>query len=137
MAANTITRDRLRRLADVKPERGRVLSVFLNLDPTEFATPAARSTAITSVMTEAAHRVDQADGLDHEERQALRADVDRVREALRPGGLFHVNEFVGPSRFQWNSDSRPNNSTLSRQPSGRISQRVEPRPRSIAPPLTR
>ena len=82
MAANTITRTRLRRLADVKPERGRVLSVFLNLDPTEFATPAARSTAVTSVMTEAAHRVDQADGLDHEERVALKADIDRVRETL-------------------------------------------------------
>ena len=39
MAANTITRDQLRRLADVRPERGRVLSVFLNLDPAEFATP--------------------------------------------------------------------------------------------------
>src|SRR5918999_990148 len=51
MAAQTITRGRLRRLADVRPERGRVLSVFLNLDPTEFATPAARSTAITSVVT--------------------------------------------------------------------------------------
>ena len=82
MAANTITRTRLRRLADVKVERGRVLSVFLNLDPTEFATPAARSTAVTSVMTEAAHRVDQADGLEHEERVALREDVDRVRETL-------------------------------------------------------
>jgi hypothetical protein len=82
MAANTITRTRLRRLADVKPERGRVLSVFLNLDPTEFATPAARSTAVTSVMTEAAHRVDQADGLDHAERVALKADIDRVRETL-------------------------------------------------------
>jgi len=82
MAANTITRTRLRQLADVKPDRGRVLSVFLNLDPAEFATPAARSTAVTSVMTEAAHRVEQADGLDHEERMALKADVDRVREAL-------------------------------------------------------
>ena len=82
MAANTITRTRLRRLADVNPERGRVLSVFLNLDPTEFATPAARSTAVTSVMTEAAHRVEQADGLEHEERMALQADVERVREAL-------------------------------------------------------
>jgi peptide chain release factor subunit 1 len=82
MAANTITRTRLRRLADVKPERGRVLSVFLNLDPTEFATPAARSTAITSVITEAAHRVDQADGLEHSEREALKADVERVRETL-------------------------------------------------------
>jgi peptide chain release factor subunit 1 len=80
--ATTITRDRLRRLADVKPERGRVLSVILNLDPTEFATPPARSTAVTSVLTEAAHRVEEADGLDHEERGALKEDVERVREAL-------------------------------------------------------
>jgi peptide chain release factor subunit 1 len=80
--ATTITRDRLRRLADVKPERGRVLSVFLNLDPTEFATPAARSTAITSVLTKAAHRIDEAEGLDHDERAALKEDVERVREAL-------------------------------------------------------
>jgi protein required for attachment to host cells len=82
MAANPITRGRLRRLADVHPERGRVLSVFLNLDPAEFATPAARATAITSVMTEAAHRVDGTEGLEHDEREALRADLDRVREAL-------------------------------------------------------
>ena len=82
MPANTITRGRLRRLADVHPERGRVLSVFLNLDPTEFATPAARATAITSVVTEAAHRVEDADGLAHDEREALKADVERVREAL-------------------------------------------------------
>jgi peptide chain release factor subunit 1 len=82
MAANTITRTRLRRLADVRPERGRVLSVFLNLDPTEFATPAARSTAITSLLTEATHRVDEADGLSHDEREALKQDVQRVREAL-------------------------------------------------------
>ena len=80
--ATTITRDRLRRLADVKPERGRVLSVFLNLDPTEFATPAARSTAITSVLTKAAHRIDEAEGLEHDERAALKEDVERVREAL-------------------------------------------------------
>jgi peptide chain release factor subunit 1 len=80
--ATTITRNRLRRLADVKPERGRVLSVFLNLDPTEFATPAARSTAITSVLTKAAHRIDEAEGLEHDERVALKEDVERVREAL-------------------------------------------------------
>ncbi len=82
MAANTITRGRLRALADVRPERGRVLSVFLNLDPAEFATPAARSTAITSVITEAAHRVDDAGDLEHDERAQLRADVERVRAAL-------------------------------------------------------
>jgi peptide chain release factor subunit 1 len=87
MAANTITRTSLRRLADVRPERGRVLSVFLDLNPAEFATPAARSTAITSVLTQASHRVEEADGLDHEERAALRADVERVREALTSGDI--------------------------------------------------
>ena len=24
-----------------------------------------------------------------------------VRRALRPGGVFHLHEFVGPIRFQW------------------------------------
>ena len=82
MAANTITRSRLRSLADVHPARGRVLSVFLNLDPSEFATPAARSTAVSSVMTQAAHRVDEAKDLSQDERAALRQDVERVRERL-------------------------------------------------------
>src|SRR6185295_19486217 len=87
MAANTITRDLVRRLADVRPERGRVLSVFLNLDPAQFATPAARSTAITSILTEAAHRAEQAEGLDHAEREALKGDVERVRETLQAGDI--------------------------------------------------
>jgi peptide chain release factor subunit 1 len=82
MAANTITRSRLRRLADVRPEHGRVLSVFLNLDPSELPTPAARSSAITSVLTEAAHRVESEHQLEHAEREALKADVERVREVL-------------------------------------------------------
>ena len=46
MATNRFTRGRLRRLAEVEPEHGRVLSVFFNLDPSEFATPAARSTEV-------------------------------------------------------------------------------------------
>ena len=40
MAAQSTTRGRLRRLAELRPERGRVLSIFFNLDPSEFATPA-------------------------------------------------------------------------------------------------
>lgn len=82
MAAPSVTRGRLRRLAELRPERGRVLSVFLNLDPSEFATGAARSTAITSLLTDAAHKVEEAEGLEHDEHQALRADVERVREVL-------------------------------------------------------
>src|SRR5215212_10292213 len=83
MAANTITRGRLRRLAELRPHRGLVLSVFFNLDPSEFGTPAARATEVNSVVTAAAHKVEEAEGLEHDERQALRADVERVREVLR------------------------------------------------------
>ncbi len=87
MAANTITRGRLRRLAELHPERGLVLSVFFNLDPSEFGTPAARSTEINSVVTAAAKKVDEAEGLDHDARQALHADVARVREVLSGSDL--------------------------------------------------
>src|SRR5215475_3245681 len=73
--AEPITQARLRALAEVRPERGPVLSVFLNLDPTEFATPPARSSAITSVMTAAAHKVESKD------------DVERVRDVLAGSDL--------------------------------------------------
>jgi peptide chain release factor subunit 1 len=82
MAAQSLSRGRLRRLADVHPDRGRVLSVFMNLDPSELPTPAARSSAVTSILTEAARRVEDAGELGHDERRALRTDLERVREVL-------------------------------------------------------
>jgi peptide subunit release factor 1 (eRF1) len=85
--AEPITQTRLRALAEVRPERGRVLSVFLNLDPTEFATPPARSSAITSVMTAAAHKVESKEELSHDERMALKDDVQRVRDVLAGSDL--------------------------------------------------
>jgi peptide chain release factor subunit 1 len=80
--AEPITQDRLRSLAEMRPAHGLVLSVFLNLDPAQFATAAARSTAITSVMTAAAHKVEDAKDVSHDDRVALREDVGRVREVL-------------------------------------------------------
>src|SRR3954463_2112313 len=80
--AEPITQERLRALNAVHPEQGRVLSVFLNLDPTQFATAAARSSAITSVITDATHKVEDKDGLTHDELMALRDDVERVHEVL-------------------------------------------------------
>jgi peptide chain release factor subunit 1 len=87
MAADALTRSRVRRIASVHPQSGRVLSVFLNLDPRELPTPPARASAITSVMTDAAHRVDAAEDLSHDEKVALREDVERVRELLRSPGI--------------------------------------------------
>ena len=64
-----------------------MLSVFLNLDPTEFATPPARSSAITSVMTAAAHKIESKEELSHDERIALKDDVERVRNVLAGSDL--------------------------------------------------
>ncbi|HEX2070291.1 MAG TPA: Vms1/Ankzf1 family peptidyl-tRNA hydrolase [Thermoleophilaceae bacterium] len=78
-------RDAIRRLAEVDPGDGAVLSVYVNLDPTEFATADARSTAITSAVDQATRAIaDSGDrrDLSHEAREALRDDVERVREYL-------------------------------------------------------
>ena len=42
-------RDRLRKLAELRLDRPVVLSLYLDLDPTEFATPPARATAVRSL----------------------------------------------------------------------------------------
>src|SRR5215210_234902 len=86
--ADTLTRKRIRRLAELAPERGRVLSVYLNLDPSEFSTPPARASAITSLLNDAQHKVEEIDGdLPHDDRMALRADVDAVRDVLEQPGI--------------------------------------------------
>jgi peptide subunit release factor 1 (eRF1) len=86
MATEPVTRTRLRRLAEVRPERGRVLSVFVNLDPAELPTPPARATAISSILTEAAHRVEKVEA-PHDEREDLKHDLRRVEDVLRAGGI--------------------------------------------------
>src|SRR3954468_6817987 len=76
MQTNQLSPDTLRRLAELRPGAGKVVSIYLNLDPTEFASGAARSTAINSVL-------DQAGRAAREEDPSVREDVDRIREAFR------------------------------------------------------
>ena len=85
--AETLSPSRLRQLAEVQPEQGRVLSVYMDLDPSEFGTPPARASQITSLVTDARHRVDELDDLSHDEQKALRADVEAVRDALSQPGI--------------------------------------------------
>jgi len=84
--ATDITTDRLRELAETRSARGKVLSVFINLDPSVFAAPPARATEISSVIDEASRAVRDRDDLTHDERTALERDIDRVAERLRAGG---------------------------------------------------
>ncbi len=85
--AETLSPTRLRRLAEIQPEEGRVLSVYMDLDPAEFGTPSARATQITSLITDARHHVEALGDLSHDERKALRADVETVRETLSQPGI--------------------------------------------------
>jgi peptide chain release factor subunit 1 len=87
MQANDITRERLRRLAGIRAVEGKVLSLFLNLDPREFATPAARRTEVQSVIDRAARLIRDDDALGHAARASLRADLERVQAELGDGGL--------------------------------------------------
>lgn len=79
MQINQVDAGTLRRLAEMRPESGKVLSLYLNLDPTEFATPAARQTEIDSLLGEAEREAKNGGELTHDERTGLRSDVERVR----------------------------------------------------------
>jgi peptide chain release factor subunit 1 len=88
MAATTKSSGRLRRLADFRPEHGRVLSVYIDLDPSIYPTARERASQITSVLDEAAKRIEeQRDELTHDELVALRSEPERVREQLDPQTL--------------------------------------------------
>jgi peptide subunit release factor 1 (eRF1) len=83
--ATDISTDRLRELAETRSTSGKVLSVFVNLDPRHFAAPPARATEISSVLDEASRMIRDHGDLTHQERTALEADVERVRDRLRNG----------------------------------------------------
>src|SRR3954447_15238161 len=52
MQTNQLSSDTLRRLAELRPD-GKVISLYLNLDPSEFASGQARATEINSLLDEA------------------------------------------------------------------------------------
>ena len=83
MQTSDLTPDRLRHLAEVRPPHGRVLSLYVDLDPSRFATAEARATEINSLLDQA-DRWTRAEGgeLPHDDRVALRNDVRRAREFL-------------------------------------------------------
>jgi peptide chain release factor subunit 1 len=59
-----------------------VLSLYLNLDPSEFATPPARKTAVRSLLDEAERRLRDQNGLSHDDRTALQASLQRAGSFL-------------------------------------------------------
>jgi peptide subunit release factor 1 (eRF1) len=123
MQTNELRADRLRELATLRPEGARVLSVFLNLDPAEFAEPPARASEIRSVVDELRRVARDSDGLAHDAKVALREDVDRVEDYLSsftpkgahgvvvyacgPAGLFEVIRLPRPIETRAVIDDSP------------------------------
>jgi peptide chain release factor subunit 1 len=93
-ARNEITQQSLQRLARLRADGSRVLSVYLNLDPERFATPPARASAVRSLIDDAKRRIESEERV-HAEREQLRSDLDRVADHLRhdrfaDGALAHA-----------------------------------------------
>jgi peptide chain release factor subunit 1 len=78
--ARTITWDELRNLAAFEAEKGCAISLYLNLDPSVSPTPGDVDARLRSLLDEGAKagEANRAD-LTHAQRQALRADFERIR----------------------------------------------------------
>ena len=72
------SKQRLRELGGLRPDGHMVLSVYLNLDPSEFPTQRDRRIEIESLL-DVAERGLREDGIEHRQREELKRDVERVR----------------------------------------------------------
>jgi peptide chain release factor subunit 1 len=85
MQVSAPDRDQLRSLAELRLERPVVLSLYLNLDPSQFATPPARKTSVRSLLDEAERRLREGNGLSHDDKVALQASLERATTFLEKG----------------------------------------------------
>ena len=82
MQVSAPDRDQLRSLAELRLDRPVVLSLYLNLDPSQFATPPARKTSVRSLLDEAERRLRGGNGLSHDDKLALQASLERASAFL-------------------------------------------------------
>jgi peptide chain release factor subunit 1 len=87
MQASDLTPATLRRLARLPTGGHRVLSLYLDLDPSEVPVPRDRQIQLDALLDEAERRISDA-SLAHDERVALRADIEGLR------GLFSSNDLA-------------------------------------------
>jgi peptide chain release factor subunit 1 len=83
MQVSAPDRDQLRSLAELRLDRPVVLSLYLNLDPSQFATPPARKTSVRSLLDDAERRLRDTGGLAHDDKTALHASLERAAGFLQ------------------------------------------------------
>jgi peptide subunit release factor 1 (eRF1) len=89
MRTNQLTDDTLRALSEVEAAEPVVVSLFLDLDPSQFATAPARASQITSVLSDLDALVREGDRSD-EALESLKADRERLETFLRDHELDMV-----------------------------------------------
>src|SRR5687768_6651014 len=81
MHANQLTDDVLRSLSEVEADEPVVVSMFVNLDPSLFATAQARSTQFNSLLNDLSEQIREGD-FSHDAQEALKADRERIERFL-------------------------------------------------------
>jgi peptide subunit release factor 1 (eRF1) len=94
---NDVTPERLRRLVEPR-ENGAVLSLYLDLDPTQLPTPPAREAAVDSLLHEARRCLEDHE-LDHDSRVHLRAALGELEAQLRPSSGMTAEGARGLAAF--------------------------------------
>jgi peptide chain release factor subunit 1 len=130
-------RQRLRELATLRPEGHKVLSLYLNLDPSEFPTPRDRAVELDSLLgtVERELHKESKERLDRNQRMELKRDVERIRfwfanefDAKGTRGvvifsasaidLFEVQQLARPIRSSVTIDDSPFIEPLTTMPGG-------------------
>ncbi len=79
--AETVSWDALRELAEFRAEKGCAISLYVDLDPSIAPTAGDADTRLNSLLTAGErHASANSRGLTHDQRVALKADFDRIRE---------------------------------------------------------
>src|SRR4051812_20024119 len=86
MPANQLTEDTVKSLSEVEADEPVVVSLFLNLDPSQFAVLPARASQITSLLSDLDALLSDRE-LSHDAAEALKADRERIESYLRDDEL--------------------------------------------------
>jgi peptide chain release factor subunit 1 len=99
-----ITWEQLRELAAFRAENGCAISLYVNLEPSDTPTPAAAETRVNSQLAEAERLAEERKAsLPHHQREALEADLERIRRWFDDG--FERNGARGVAVFAASLDN--------------------------------
>lgn len=107
-----ITWEQLRELAGFRAQKGYAVSLFVGLDPSEAPTPPAVAARVNAQLDEARRLAEERRGtMSHEEREALKGDLERIRRWFGDGfdrqGVRGVAVFAASLDNLWSTVMLP------------------------------